>query len=274
MPLASAAPRVINIGPNGTSDNGMRLVKTRHYEIHTDLDAALVTDLANRMDVMYDEYTQRLREFHPPTDAPAMPVYLFTHEADYAALTGNMGTNTGGIFVFGGKKTYLAAFLGDQGRDKLRHTLQHEAFHQFAYFAISHDLPIWLNEGLAQFFEEGIWTGKNFWINQVPPERLWDLQDQIKKHKLIEFQRFLDVTPDQWHKNLSGSLAAGDLYYQQAWAMVQFLVDGSHPDYRTRLIDYLKRLHNNESPDKAFEAAFSKNIKGFQDRFAEWIVNL
>ena len=47
----------------------------------------------------------------------------------------------GGMFLPG--RNLLAAFLEGQGRQQLRRTLQHEAFHQFAYNAISPDLPIW-----------------------------------------------------------------------------------------------------------------------------------
>ena len=61
--------------------------------------------------------------------------------------------NTGGVFMSG--RNLLASFLGDLGRDSLRRTLQHEAFHQFAHTVISPDTPVWLNEGLAQVFEEG-----------------------------------------------------------------------------------------------------------------------
>jgi hypothetical protein len=268
-PSASAAPRVLSL-----DGHKLRIVKTRHYELHTDLDPGLVVDLTKRMDSMYEEYSRRLSEFHPPADAPALPVYLFNRQADYMALMGPGGANSSGRFVVTKDGAFLAAFLENEGRDNLRRTLQHEAFHQFAFFAISQNLPIWLNEGLAQFFQEGLWTGNSFWIGQVPPRMLWDLQERIKKHELIEFKKFLAVTDQDWSKTLAKNLDTGDIYYTQSWAMVHFLVQSGQADYRTRLINYLKRLHNGENPDTAFEQAFSKNIQGFQDHFAQWIVNL
>jgi hypothetical protein len=223
---------------------------------------------------MYEEYEKRLKDFRPPKDAPALPAYLFTREKDYLAFTENRAVHTGGIFVVEPSRSFLASFLNGQGRDQLRRTLQHEAFHQFAFSAISHDLPIWLNEGLAQVFEEGIWTGRNFLLGQVPPRRIRQLQADIKNHTLVDFKTFLAITPEQWSQNLAADIEKGATYYNQAWAMVHFLAESGHPEYVTLLSTYLKKLHNGEDPHAAFDQTFSSNIEGFQDRFADWAVAL
>ncbi len=256
-----------------TAASDLRIVKTSHYELHTDLDDELVKDLSKRMDVMYEEYEKRLSDFRPPKNAETLPVYLFAYHADYMSFTENQAANTGGIFV-AGEKTFLASFLEGQGRDALRRTLQHEAFHQFVYFAISKSLPIWLNEGLAQLFEEGVWTGKSFWLGQVPPRRVRQLQADIKGHKLIDFKTFLAVTPEKWSDNLSGSAEKGATYYNQAWAMVHFLAESGNTGYREALINFLKKLHNGMDAENAFAQAFANNVQGFQDRFSEWAIAL
>src|SRR5271170_8141727 len=71
----------------------LRVVHTRHYEIHTDLDNALVEELSERMDVMYDQYVAAMSEFRPAENAPALPVYLFDQRARYMAFTHYVGRN-------------------------------------------------------------------------------------------------------------------------------------------------------------------------------------
>ena len=151
----------------------LRVIRTAHYVIHTDIaDGPVVDDIARRMDVMYGLYAEQLSEFRPAADdAPPLPVYLFAERSRYVTFTRALGANTAGLFV-AGRQSFLTSYLGGQGRDALRRALQHEAFHQFAYFRISRHLPIWLNEGLAQVYEEGIWTGKSFLLGQVPPWRM------------------------------------------------------------------------------------------------------
>ncbi|HEY8668505.1 MAG TPA: DUF1570 domain-containing protein, partial [Tepidisphaeraceae bacterium] len=160
----------------------------------------------------------------------------------------------------------------------LRRTLQHEAFHQFAWTHISRRLPIWLNEGMAQLFEEGIWTGERFELGQVPPRRVRQLGADMDGKRLIPFKTMLAMTPEQWADNLGRDNALGATQYNQAWAMVHFLVnardDAGKETYRPRLINMLRLMHEGTPSAAAFNEAFSDNIAGFQTRFLEFARNL
>src|SRR6266567_889582 len=151
----------------------LRTVQSKYYLLHSDLDDALLYDLGTRMDAMYAEYSRRLSDFDLKEDRKPLDAYLFAKKGDYTTFTDSRYLHTGGIFMAG--KNQLAAYLEGQ-RDTLRRTLQHEAFHQFAYKAIGANIPIWLNEGMAQLFEEAIWTGDGFLMNQVPPRRIRQLE--------------------------------------------------------------------------------------------------
>jgi len=178
------------------------ILDTQHYRIHTDLDHQLAQDLGRRMEAMYAQYSTRLSAFSV-AGIPRFEVYIFQHHADYEQLVGDRFDNTGGIFI--AHRNILAAFLEGQGRDGLRRTLQHEAFHQFAYSAIGPNLPVWLNEGLAQIFEEGIWTGKNFVIGQVPPRRLRQLEYDLHERRFV-LQPLAEIAPDVRHPVLKKSV--------------------------------------------------------------------
>ncbi len=174
--LAIASNAIAELGPPRI---------TNHYRIRTDVDPGLAADLGHRMDVMFEEYSRRLVDFSPSDSDRLFNVYVFEHRDEYLDYTHHLFPNTGGIFIAGRS---LAAFLEGQGPDQLRRTLQHEAFHQFAYSAIGKNLPVWLNEGLAQVFEEGIYDGRVFRIGQVPPRRVRQLQYDVDHNKLIDFQ--------------------------------------------------------------------------------------
>jgi hypothetical protein len=230
----------------------------------------LAEDLGRRMDAMFDEYARRLAGFNPPP-MDRCSVYLFRQRDDYARFTGERFPNSGGVFM--PSRNLLAAFLEGQGRDGLRRTLQHEAFHQFAHHAIGPHLPIWLNEGLAQVFEEGIWTGRQFLVGQVPPRRLRQLHDDLGAGRLIDFRTMLAMDDRAWRANLT-SRETATLQYNQAWAMAHFLIyatdDAGQPRYRQRLLHLLRLSANGQGGEAAFVEAFSDNIAGFQDRFGEW----
>ena len=253
----------------------MREIQTQYYRIHTDLDPQLADDLARRMDKMYELYANRLSGFAPAEKLKTVPrfeVYLFRRQQDYLNYAGERMKNTGGVFMSG--RNLLASFLGDLGRDSLRRTLQHEAFHQFAHTVISPDTPVWLNEGLAQVFEEGIWTGTQFDLEQVPPRRLRQLRDDMDNQRLIKFETLMAMTPEEWARRLQDDHVSGATQYNQSWAMVYFLVSAPGPDgkplYRGRLLQLLKLLNEGKGGEAAFREAFGNNLDGFQKRFVDY----
>ena len=209
-------------------------------------------------------------------------MYLFAERARYVTFTRALGANTAGLFV-PGPPSFLTSYLGGQGRDALRRALQHEAFHQFAYFRISRHLPIWLNEGLAQVYEEGIWTGKSFLVGQVPPWRMRQVQFDANHFKLVPLAQFLNVTPAAWSGILHADAAKGALNYNEAWALTQFLTRGPDADDRARSADLLRRLHatdasgpatgDDPAATQAFAASFPDTAH-LQTAFNAWIERL
>jgi hypothetical protein len=257
------------ITPHAPAELGPPLV-TNHYRIRTDVDSNLAMDLSHRMDVMFDEYSRRLVDFNPPESDGLFNVYIFEHREEYLDYTHHLFPNTGGVFISG---RALAAFLEGQGPDQLRRTLQHEAFHQFAYSAIGRNLPVWLNEGLAQVFEEGIYDGHSFRIGQVPPRRVRQLQYDVDHNQIVDFRDLMSMSETEWHKNMADK-ERGTTQYNQSWAMVQYLIFAEDapgkPRFRSRLIDMLKLVHAGKNGHDSFVEAFSDNIDGFQQMFINY----
>jgi hypothetical protein len=198
-------------------------------------------------------------------------VRIFALREDYVRFTRDRLPNTGGIFMPGRK--LLAVFVEGQGRDGVRRTLQHEAFHQFAHRTVGPNMPVWLNEGIAQVFEEAIWTGDAFVLGQVPPRRVRQLNQDLRDPKLIDFRKLLAMTDAEWSSGFKDRDAMAT-QYNQAWAMAHYLLyatggDGQ-PLHRARVIDMLRRCKSGTSPTDAFTQAFSDNIFGFQKRFTEY----
>ncbi len=267
---------LLGLGLCRTAPGGdkLRVLTSRHYRIHTDLDEALANDLSRRMDAMYDEYARRLAIFAGEKEVPTLEAYLFRNQEDYLLFTD--AKNTCGVFI--PDRHLLAAFLEGQGRDALRQTLQHEAFHQFADAAITPNLPTWLNEGMAQVFEEGIWTGNEFWLGQVPPHRVRQLREDLNARRLFDFKKILVIPLPEWVAINEGSPARGGIEYNQSWAMVHFLIHAKDSRgkemYRDLLLRMLQQMHAGEDAQGAFERSFGTNIKGFQARFGEYAMHL
>lgn len=249
--------------------------QTRHYSLNTDVEPELARDLATRLDAMYDEYARRLNAFGQPQENKRYDVYVFKRRIDYMKFIDDRVPNSGGVFI--PSRDILAAYLEGQGRDAMRRTLQHEAFHQFAHSVVSPDLPPWVNEGMAQLFEEGIWTGEKFIVEQVPPRRLRQLKNDLQNDRLIGFEDFVTMDHPTWGKSMRDR-DRGAAQYNQAWAMVHFLVYARNaegkPAYRELFFEMLKSINGGMDANDAFRKHFGENFLGFEKRFAQYAKRL
>ncbi len=249
-----------------------RQFETRHYRVWTDVELDLARDLCARLDAMYDEYARRFASF--AADVPAgekFDVRIFARRDDFLRYTGERLPNTAGVFI--PHRKLLAAFVEGSGRDGVRQVLQHGAFHQFAHCAIGPNVPVWLNEGIAQVFEEAIWTGDRFLVGQVPPRRVRQFQQDVAQGRLTDFREMLAMNHDEWAARFNDREAM-TAQYNQAWAMAHFLIYATGPDgeplYRARVIELLRRCKDGAAPHDAFTLAFSDNVDGFRQRFTEY----
>jgi hypothetical protein len=247
---------------------------SEYYTFHTDLDRAFADETARRMDRMYEEYDRRFADFRPGRERVKFNVYLFRNKADYVKLLGPGSEHSGGMYSRSRK--LLAAFLGDLGREELRRTLQHEAFHQFADANLGLNLPMWIQEGLAEVYGDGVWTGDGFLLGEVPPHRIRTLRADIQNGRLIDFRELMTISNEKWFENMADPVKS-KTQYNQSWAMCHFLLFATdaegNPKFRQR---FLRMLHLTRTldADSAFREAFSSNYKGFYDRFEEFALAL
>jgi hypothetical protein len=269
--------------PAQAPDRGpaLRSFESRHYDIRTDLDPEFAQDLTRRLDAMYDEYLRRFTDFSPPPGSPKLSAYLIARRADYLRVTDARLGNSAGVFI--PDRNLLAAYLQDQGREQVRSVLQHEAFHQFAHTAISPDLPIWLNEGIAELFEAGIWTGDSFIINQVPPYRVRQLADDLNNGRLEPLSKLFAITHEQWFQAIRQDPERAGSLYNQSWAVIHWLINGDDDPRitggrrvanRDRLVAYLKSRRDGIEHEQAWSQAFPQSPQVMQRKFEAWAKQL
>jgi len=129
--------------------------RSAQYWVKTDLPAEQANTLAQHLNLMHAEYAAHLASL--PARAPTpLNVLLFADREDYLETLrlryGIHAAGTGGMFFVNPSGTALALWTGDLSRRRALHVLRHEGFHQFGYSRFGTDLPLWVNEGLAELF--------------------------------------------------------------------------------------------------------------------------
>ena len=90
----------------------------------------------------------------------------------------------------------------------------------------------WVNEGLAEYFGDGLIVGRKMKLGLATQERVEAVRHAVREAAAIEFDDLLDITSEQWHRNMQGGSSRGHLQYHQSWSVVYFLIQGDKGRYR------------------------------------------
>lgn len=240
-----------------------------NYWIKTDLPADQANQLARHLNLMHEEYSRRLATLPPRSPTP-MNVMIFKHRREYKDVLrtrfGVNGTGTGGIFFVNPSGTALAFWTEGLPQRRIIDVLQHEGFHQFAYTRFGSDLPVWVNEGLAEFFSESVLVNKTFIIGQSKPRVINAVKKAIELNQHIPLRQMLMMTRKEWGEALISETAS--LQYHQAWSMVHFLVYGDNGRYTQSFEAYLRLINSGVQSEQAFIRAFeTDDIEAFENRW-------
>jgi len=246
-------------------------LRTPHYNIKTELGPEFTRIVADHMEQIFKEYARRLPQFNTNTD-DRFNVRVYATKQGYERAMPPSLTGSTGAFV--SHLRLLATYKGDRPREEVLRTLYHEGFHQFMYRCISTDCPLWLNEGLAEYFAEATWTGRGFETGQVPPERLKIIQDAVRNRQYMPFNNLFSLKQRSWLRTVHMNRSQASLQYCQAWSAVHFLIHGDQGRYFNRLMGYLKSINSGLDSETAFKKHFGQNMNGFDRAWREYVMNM
>lgn len=155
-------------------------------------------------------------------------------------------------------------------------TVVHEATHQIAFNSGLHtryaDVPLWLSEGLAMYFETPDLQNRSGWrtVGRPNPSRLRQFLAAARTDRSPDSLSTL-LRTDQ---RLTDPKTAGDAY-AEAWALTYFLIKTR----RTQYLDYLKRIgrkrpliwNTADERSQDFRAAFGDDLPKLDAEFLRYM---
>jgi hypothetical protein len=223
------------------------------------------------MEEIHQEYARRLKGYELKVH-DRFEVRVFARQEHYEAAL--PGTLVGSAGAFISMDRLLAAYKGDRPDEQVFRTLYHEGFHQFMYSCIAKDPPLWVNEGLAEYFSEATWNGRSFTTGQVPVMKLHSVQQALRNGTAIPLPQLLARDSQTWLHSVRQGNTAGALQYDQAWSLIHFLVHSHGGRHRPKLLDYLRRVSDGADRREAFRASFGTRIAGFEQSWRRYVLSL
>jgi len=161
--------------------------------------------------------------------------------------------------VFNGQQ--LMAIAGSRESGSTWRIIQHEGFHQFAHAVIGGDIPVWMNEGLAEYFGESLYTGDGYVTGVAPPQRIRRLQTWIKRGNAISIREMMRMPHMLWNAQMN------IVNYDQAWSMVYFLAHGDGGRYQKAFNGFLRDVGRGAGWERAWQRHFGAGTRDFEKRW-------
>ena len=239
----------------------MQRYETAYYIMHTDLEPDLAREAGIRMTKMAEEYYERTKDFSGQINRK-FPFYLYRTPADYMKAGGIPGS----AGFFDGNR--LVALASDRPGRGTWHVVQHEGFHQFADAVIGGQIPVWVNEGLAEYFGASVFTGDGFVTGLIPPGRLKRIKQEIREDRFRPLPDMMVMTLREWNGGLSL------VNYDQGWSMVHFLAHAEGGKYQGAFADFMGAIGARRPYVAAWVDIFGRDVSDFERKWKDYWLNL
>jgi hypothetical protein len=192
----------------------------------------------------------------PPSDNP-ITIFLFRDAKTYSEF---LAARFPGVpprrafFVENDSKLQVYAHFSDRIAEDLRHEVAHAYLH-----GITPGLPLWLDEGLAEYFEMPRGRGGR---NDPHIALLSDLAEHNGWQADLARLERLTHTAEMDQQN-----------YAEAWAWAYFLLE-STPERRKLLTDYLGELHARRGAVEPLAARLRKQSTAPEQEMGEYLAAL
>jgi cytochrome c-type biogenesis protein CcmH/NrfG len=220
----------------------------------------LITDANEKQGIHVLDQFERMRwifqTLFPSANVdPTAPITVIAtkNKKDFAALEpaaylakGQM--SLAGLFLNTEDKNYILLRLDAEGEQHPFSTI----YHEYTHLQLSKDsdwLPLWLNEGLAEFFQNTDIHDKDVQLGEPSFDDLL----YLRQNRIIPLATLfkVDASSPYYHEDQKGSI-----FYAESWALTHLLEISDRQSNTHRLADYASRLSRHEDAVTAAQEAF------------------
>jgi tetratricopeptide (TPR) repeat protein len=175
-----------------------------------------------------------------------------------AAYLGKGMVHLAGYFLKAPDKNYILLRTDAEGPHPYS-----TIYHEYTHLEMgSEGMPVWLNEGLAQYFENTEFRDKDVLLGEPDPMLLQILQQS----KLIPLDTLfrVDANSPYYHEEQKTSI-----FYPESWALTHLLMGEDFNDKVNRIGNYMTLVDRHVDPVTAAQQAFG-DLKKLQQELSDY----
>ena len=226
-------------------------VRSQHFTVYSDgseKDARHVADQFERMQLVFHTAFPQLQV------DPAVPIVVIAvkDSKDFRTLEPEAYLAKGqvqlaGLFLRAPDKNYVLVRMDAGGEHPFA-----IVYHEYTHLLVSKSeewLPLWLNEGFAEFYQNTDIREKDTTLGQASPENIF----LLRQHRLLPLPILfsVDYSSPYYHEEQKGNI-----FYAESWALTHYLLIKDLQNNTNKIGDYASLVSNHVDPVTAGTRAF------------------
>ena len=185
-----------------------------------------------------------------------------TAKALEPALWKEKGVKPAGVFNHGWERDYVL-LRTDEWNEGAQEIVYHEYTHSILHRNL-HWIPLWLDEGLADFYGFTRFEGNKIYVG-APPDRYRMMANQA----MIPIETLISVDQSSSYYHSEDKIYR---FYAESWALVHFLTFGPGMENSRRLSQFSALLQQGMEQKKAFQQVFG-DFKSLDAQLQSYLSN-
>jgi tetratricopeptide (TPR) repeat protein len=171
---------------------------------------------------------------------------------------------TAGYFQPGQDMNYIAVSAEMSGEHPFS-----TIFHEFTHLIVNNNyrnVPVWFNEGLAEFYSTfDITDGdKKVYLGRPISDHVY----LLRSNKMLPLQTLFSVDHDSPYYNEKSKKG---VFYAQSWALIHYLINGDQGKHNPQLGQFITLVNSGRDLDSAFTTAFQTDYAALEKTLADYI---
>ena len=245
-------------------------VTTQHYQVFAQSGPQMASQVNGYMTQMLALYSRYFMNWTPKDGAR---VVVFSNRDDFreysrGAIAMTHPSLAGYCHLKTDEDGNTFFELVTYEQDRLWQVLAHEGFHQFIGYELGAEIPVWLNEGMAQYFENCSVKYGKLMPGGIDPTRLALAQMLMQMKRAPAVRELLSMDKTNFYAN-------ADVTYPTSWALVYYLMTRDGTYYMNNSFrHYLQDLKFSQDSAASFRRRFGRDSAQWQQDFYTYILKL
>jgi tetratricopeptide (TPR) repeat protein len=200
-----------------------------------------------------------------PMKSP-VPNTIIVFKSDGAFKPFKPNPNFAGYFQPGQDVNYIALTSEHSSEDQPFRVIFHEFEHVLVNNAMGDTVPLWFNEGLAEYYST---------FDIKDDNRRVILGDLIANHvlflrdtKFLPLRTLFAVDHKSPYYNEGNKM---NIFYAESWMLMHYLLQGDSQKHRPQLAKFVDQLRAGAKIEDAFQQAFQSSIESLEKDFKSYI---